>query len=505
MRTRTRYRTDHRIVWPDGTCHWIAGVGGVTVDDRGVATGTVGCVLDVSEQVAQTRERERLNAAVAAAHERERLQRERLEFLAAINEALSSSTDRHEVMRNVTRLTVPRLGDWCSIHVLPSRTAHIPEVEIAHVDPDMIRYAKELQQRFPYDPAADNGVAHVIRTGKTEFYPEITEEVIASVDATDEERAIIEQLVLRSSIAVPLVKRDRVLGAIQFVTSDSSRRYTPDDVALAHTVAGRIASSLENHRLQEEQRLIATTLQRSLLPTHLPDIPGLDIAVRYWAAGDANEVGGDFYDVFALDTEHDWAIVIGDVCGTGAAAAALTGLARHTIRASAWHGDTPTQTLTALNHAVQRSDSNSFLTAAYSILTTDSTATQITLASAGHPLPVVVAAHESITLGTPGTLLGMFDAININPVTIDLLDQDVIVFNTDGATDVAKHSLDEQQWRELVTTAAHNATTANEIADNIRDALEEVLPFDQRNDDIALLIIKVLKTALSRESFADGE
>lgn len=495
MRTKTRYRTDHRVVWPDGTIHWISGVGGVTVDDRGIATGTVGCVLDVTEQVAESRERERLNAEVSAAHDRERLQRERLEFLSAINDALNSSTGREEVMRNVTRTTVPRLGDWCSIHVLPSRTAVVPDVEIAHVDPDMITYAKQLQRRFPYDPAAENGVAHVIRTGRTEFYPDITDDVMTSLDATDDERAIIEQLALRSSIAVPLIKHGHILGAIQFVMSSSSRRYTLDDVALAHTVAGRIASSLENHRLYDEQRMIATTLQRSLLPTNLPDIPRLDIAVRYWAAGDTNEVGGDFYDVFAVGNEEEWAIVIGDVCGTGPAAAALTGLARHTIRASAWHGDTPTEILATLNRAVQRSETISFLTATYSVITTDRAGATITIANAGHPLPVVVTANETTTVGNPGTLLGMLDTLDIAPITISLLDDDVIVFYTDGATDVPKHSIDEQQWRHLVKTAAHTASNANEIADNIRDALEHVLPFDRRNDDIALLIIKLQKPA----------
>ena len=491
VRTRSRYRTEHRVVWPDGTIHWISGSGGVTINDRGVVTGTVGCVADITEQVAELQERERLATEVLEAHDRERVQRERLEFLSAINEALNASTNPAEVMQNVTRTTVPRLGDWCSIHVLPSSAALVPDVVIAHIDPAMVAYAKRLQARFPYDPAAQNGIARVIRTGQTEFYPDITDAVITSLDATDEERAIIEQLALRSSIAVPLIKHDRVLGAIQFVMSNSSRRYTPDDLALAHTVAGRIAASLENHRLYEEQRVIATTLQRSLLPGALPHIPTLDIAVRYWAAGDANEVGGDFYDVFALDTDDEWALVIGDVCGTGPAAAALTGLARHTIRASAWRGDTPIQILTTLNRAIQRSDTNSFLTAAYAVITIDGPATYFTVANAGHPLPILVRNDAATTVGMPGTLLGVLDTLSINPVSGSLHDGDVLVFYTDGATDVPKHSLDERRWNELVSTAARSATTAAEVADNIRDALEGVLSFEQRNDDIALVIVRV--------------
>ena len=492
VQNKARYRTEHRVVWSDGTIHWISGAGGVTINDRGVVTGTVGCVLDVTEQVAETRERERLAAAVAEAHDRERVQRERLEFLSAINDSLNTSSSRGEVMRNVTRTVVPRLGDWCSIHVLPSRGAVVPDVEIAHIDPDMVLYAQQLQKRFPYDPAADNGVAHVIRTGQTEFYPDITDDVITAVNATDDERAIIEQLALRSSIAVPLIKQGRVIGAMQFVMSSSSRRYTADDVALAHAAAGRIASSLENHRLHEAQVDIATTLQRSLLPATLPQIPGLDIAVRYWAAGDANEVGGDFYDIFALDTNDQWAIVMGDVCGTGPAAAALTGLARHTIRASAWHGDTPTEVLTTLNRAVQRSDAHTFLTAAYAVITNDESTTRLTLAVAGHPLPILVRDNVATSIGNPGTLLGVLDIIDIKPVTDSLHEGDVIIFYTDGATDVPRHSLDEHQWSQLVGAAVRPAASAEAIADNIRDSLELVLPFAQRDDDIALLILKVL-------------
>ena len=494
VRTRTPYRTEHRVVWPDGTIHWISGAGGVTVNDLDVVTGTVGCVLDVTEQVAAIHERERLAVAVSEAHDRERFQRERLEFLSAINAALNISTTRHDVMRNVTSTSVPRLGDWCSIHVLPLRTSLLPDVEIAHVDPDMVVYAKELLQRFPYDVAADKGIAHVIRTGETAYYPDLTDDVITSLYATDEQRAIIEQLAIRSSIAVPLIKRDQILGAIQFVMSGSSRRYTPDDVVLAHAVAGRIASSLDNHRLHEAQRDIATTLQRSLLPNTIPNIPGLDIAVRYWPAGDANVVGGDFYDIFALDTNQQWAIVIGDVCGTGPAAAAISGLARHTIRAGAWHGDTPIEILTTLNRALQRSETNTFLTAAYAVITTDGPTTHLALANAGHPLAVLVRESVTIAIGNYGTLLGVLDQIDIIPVTDTLHDGDVIVFYTDGATDVPKYSLDEQQWSELVSTAVRAATTADTIADNIRDSLETVLPFERRKDDIALLILKVLKS-----------
>ena len=147
-----------------------------------------------------------------------------------------------------------------------------------------------------------------------------------------------------------------MVGGIQFVMTSSNRRYTDADVALAQVVAGRIASSLENRRLSEEQHHIAVTLQTSLLPDELPVIPGVDLAVRYWAAGEGVVTGGDFYDVLDLGADR-WGVVIGDVCGTGPAAAAVTGLARHTIASAAWHGDSPgNRPRTAQHHDAAASD-----------------------------------------------------------------------------------------------------------------------------------------------------
>jgi PAS domain S-box-containing protein len=493
VEAKSSYRVEHKVVWPDGSVHWIAGAGGVTVDEAGVVTGTVGCSMDVTDRVEQEHERQRLAAAAVEAAERERLQLERLEFLSAINDSLRASSTVAELMRNVTQTAVPRLGDWCSIHVLPFANGAVPDVEIAHVDPAKVSYARELQVRFPYDPDAPTGVAHVIRTGATEFHPDITDEVVDELEVTDEIREIIAELALRSSIAVPLRKRNRILGALQFVMSSTSRRYTPDDVALAGTVADRIASSIENLRLYEQQRTIARTLQHSLLPAALPDIPSVEVAVRYWPAGEGNEVGGDFYDVFPLESSDCWGIVVGDVCGTGPAAAALTGLARHSIRDSAWHGDSPVEILRSLDRAVRKSGISSFLTAVYATLDTSGSSAQLTVASGGHPLPIHVGSDHTVNLiGTSGTLLGLVDHARFEARTAELDPGDVVVFYTDGATDVrAPHNLDTEQFVALVTEAVHGASSAADVAERMQGALEAVLTFARRNDDIALLVLRI--------------
>ena len=484
VQNKSRYTVEHRVVWPDGSVHWVQGKGHVILDESGPVIGTMGCVADVTEQTLARLDRER-------ALTNERISAQRLAFLGDINDALAVSATRADVMRNVTRAAVPMLGDWCAISVLPNDGGNIPDVEIAHIDPTKVAMVQALQERFPYDPEATIGVPHVIRTGEHEFYPTIDAQVLAEADTTDEARNVVRSLALHSAIAVPLSKGGRVLGALQFVNSESSRSYTVDDLALAKAVASRIASTLENRRLGEHQRMIAATLQASLLPDTLPEIAGLDVAVRYWAAGEGIIVGGDFYDLFAFDDR--WAAVIGDVCGTGPAAASLTGLARHTIRAAAWNGADSDDVLRQLNHAVHQSGRHTFCTALFCTLAKSSSGFRFTVAAGGHPLPVVHRANGHCeTVGEPGTLLGGLVESRSTTVATDLRPGDTVVLYTDGITDVRPpHGLTERAVEALVEVAATDATTADDIATNLGIQIDAVLPFSRRDDDIALLVLRV--------------
>lgn len=404
---------------------------------------------------------------------------------------LAVSATRADVMRNVAQAAVPMLGDWCSIYVLKDGDGRNPDVEIAHADPSRTDYITALQEQFPYDPDATSGIPKVIRSGEIQFYPRIDEQVLADADTTDEVRDVIRSLALGSAIAVPLVKQRRVIGALQFVNDRTSRSYTDDDVTLARAVASRVASTLENRRLTEQQEIIATTLQASLLPDALPDIPGLDTAVRYWAAGEVSVVGGDFYDLFEVG--NHWAAVIGDVCGTGPIAASLTALARHTIRAAAWNGADPDDVLRQLNHAVRRSGRQTFCTALYCTLRRSGEGFVFAVAAGGHPLPVVHRAPgESETIGEPGSLLGVLDQSHSTTVETELRPGDTVVLYTDGITDVRPpHALSAEDMEHLIARAAAEATTAEEVATNLGNRIDAHLPFTRRNDDIALLTLKV--------------
>jgi serine phosphatase RsbU (regulator of sigma subunit) len=443
-------------------------------------------------EVEDARDRsERQASTLAAAARLERWQRERLEFLAEINDVLSACADRRTVMQAATRAAVPRLGDWCSIHVLLDPDSAVPAVEVAHVDPAMVTYARELEERFPFDPEAPNGVPAVMRTGRAELYSEIDQALLDSLELSEDAVAEVRRLNLLSAVTVPLMKRDRVLGAMQFVIAQGDRRYDSDDLTLAQAVAGRVAASLDNRRLSEHQREIAETLQRSLLPAALPAVPGADLAVRYWAAGEGAEVGGDFYDVFPVD-ERRHAVVIGDVCGNGPTAAAVTGMVRHNIRANAWRGDRPQSVLRDLNFAMLQTWPDVICTVALVMLEPSEAGLQATVATAGHPLPILVRAGGTTTpVGRPGLVLGVFDMTRHPETVVDLAPGDSLVLYTDGATDLPPPAwLETTGLERLVAGSVGPAEDAEGAVGALSDALGARTPFSERTDDVALVVVR---------------
>ena len=178
------------------------------------------------------------------------------------------------------------------------------------------------------------------------------------------------------------------------MTGRSGRRFDEQDLELGEELARRCATAIDNARLYGERAYIARTLQESLLPAELPEIPGLETAARFRATGEGNEVGGDFYDLFESGG-RGWTVVIGDVCGKGPDAAAVTALARYTLRAAAMRERLPSRSLALLNEALlrQRGDRR-FCTVAYAYLETLDSGARVGFASGGHPLPLVLRARR---------------------------------------------------------------------------------------------------------------
>lgn len=199
-----------------------------------------------------------------------------------------------------------------------------------------------------------------------------------------------------------------------------------------------LALSAENQRLYQEQRQIAETLQLSLLPQRLALPPGAEVAARYWPAGSAALIGGDFYDAFDVG-DGRWAVAIGDVCGKGIGSAALIGLARHTLRSAARHTSSPSEVLRAVHQAMSDHEPSTFCTACFLFLAPcDDGSIEVSLSLGGHPFPLVRRADGVVqTVGAAGSLLGMFEPTLVDSSTV-LARGELLMLYTDGLTDAPK-------------------------------------------------------------------
>jgi PAS domain S-box-containing protein len=409
-------------------------------------------------------------------------------FLAEASRMLADSLDVQQTLGTVARLAVPEIADWCAVDLADGDG--IERVAVAHVDPARIELARAMQDRYPPDPRTNTGVYGVLRHGIAELYPEISDEMLVAGARDAEHLEIVRSVGLRSAMLVPMRLRDRVLGVISFVSAESGRRFDEHDLALAEDLALRAAAAVENARLYETAASIAATLQSSLLPPLLPEIPNIEIAAAYRPATGGLEVGGDFYDVFSV-ADDQWYAVVGDVCGKGAEAAAVTALARYTIRAAAVRRRSPSAILRWLSDAmVQQADDNQrFCTIACAHVDVSRSPARVTVACGGHPLPLMVRADGTTEhIGVPGTLLGMVPNPDLHDATAELRDGDTLVLYTDGLTEAGAP---EQVWspEALGDTAGTVAgAPAAEVVAHLLATMVDSVP--SARDDVAVLALQ---------------
>lgn len=237
---------------------------------------------------------------------------------------------------------------------------------------------------------------------------------------------------LRCIVGAPLMIDERVVGVAHagyFV----DRELAPEQLDLLQLAADRAALAIKNARTYEQERTTAQALQQSLLPDTLPDIPHFELAAFYEPVGDRYQVGGDFYDVFAAG-ESRWVVVVGDVCGKGPEAAAVTAHARYSLRTEALHDPTPATMLTRLNNVlVAHGTDRRFLTLACATVDLTGDSIRVVLAVGGHPPPVLVRSDGSAhKIESSGTLVGVWEQVEFENVLVELEPNDMLVFYTDG-------------------------------------------------------------------------
>jgi PAS domain S-box-containing protein len=175
------------------------------------------------------------------------------DYLARAGEALTATHDFRESLTAMVELAVPRLADWCALHLLEADDAAPVQIAVAHVDPAKVALARDIGRRYATDPSAPTGVPNVIRTGRSELYHWIPPELVDARAADEEHRRILRQVGLRSAMIVPLRGRDRIFGALTFAHAESGRTYGEDDLPFAEELAHRAALVIERRRVEEDR------------------------------------------------------------------------------------------------------------------------------------------------------------------------------------------------------------------------------------------------------------
>jgi PAS domain S-box-containing protein len=487
------FRILHRTRRPDGELRWIEGRGRVIVGGSAEPARMIGVAADVTERHQLDEMRARLLEREHQLRMAAEANRERIAFLAQAQSALSATLDRRQALEDLCALTVPRLADWCIVEMLGDDGEL--EAVVSHVEKDKSELA--IEARHLREAAGGEGlwsVRRTIRTGRSELVPSITDDQIDEAASSPRHGEVLRALAPRSVITVPLLHRTRVLGGVTMVVGDvSGRRYGPDELAFAEELSDRAALALENARLYEERSRVARTLQQSLLPPMLPDVPGMALAACYRPAGAGAELGGDFYDLFEL-SDGAWAVTIGDVCGKGTTAAALTGLFRHTVRATAVHEHLPSRVLAITNDVIlDQIEPTRFCTAAFlRVEPSAAGGARVTMSCGGHPEPVLLRPDGRIeVMPCRGTLLGMFPEPPLADYEVVLEPGDMIVLYTDGVVEARQDVAifgEDRLLQELAAVAGHSPLQVVEHLERVLREFQGPSP----SDDLAILVLQAV-------------
>jgi serine phosphatase RsbU (regulator of sigma subunit) len=395
-----------------------------------------------------------------------RLVNRRFRMLDQIAHVAEGGGTLDETLAAIAGIIVPELGDICAIDVIEGDRVRRAALKVDGPDGEAI--AARLQVR---GPRLQTQVASDASRGRQEplRFELRSEEDLRQFADDDEDLEFLRSLGVRSGMSIELRARGRPTGVLTISVGPSGRLYDDSDVHFATVLAGRVALALDNaglfsdlERSERERAEIAETLQRGLLPPPLPHIPGWSVAATYRPAGAENELGGDFYDAFRIS--GGWMVVIGDVTGRGAKAAAVTAHARYTLRTAAALTGDPVIALATLNRELISRQGTALCSVAAMAVSEDPSE-PVRLAVAGHPPPLLVDGDSVTEAGGPGPVLGAFtdEAWRLEAVAVVPGQQLVVV--TDGVTESAGEGerFGEDRLRDQLASVSSPAIAAQQI------------------------------------------
>lgn len=444
---------------------------------------------------------DRIALAVESARlgELERLRRGSLSFLVEASDLLAGTLDRDQTLALMAQMTVPTLATWCAVYTIADPASDPYLSYVLHEDEERIDGLKELLSRVaPPEPVRTPGARvwtapakaaqqAALETSKRELGLGSSSPVSSGIGST----LAIAAAVGGETVVLPLVARNRVIGMLT-LGKPTDEHFRQEILELAEDLSRRAALALDNARLYSERVAISQSLQRSLLPPESPQIPGVDVEVIYRAAGEGNEVGGDFYDVFPI-SDGTYGFAIGDVCGTGPEAAAVTGLARHALRLLAREGFGGPAVLERLNAAILDEGSRSrFLTLLYGELKLqDDGSAKLKVVCAGHPLPLRLRPDGTVdSPAEPQPLLGVMDDLELHEEAMTLAPGDVLLCVTDGITERREGTrmLGDDGLADVLTSCT--GLTAGAVAGRVMRAVERFAA-EPASDDMAILALRI--------------
>ncbi|CAO0831278.1 PP2C family protein-serine/threonine phosphatase [Streptomyces microflavus] len=420
-------------------------------------------------------------------------------LLAEASLQMDSSLDVEETLRRVARIAVPAVADGALVHLLRSEGPEF--VSATHVAVRQQRALEEIGRENLWLAAL---LARRSEDEDTVFLsgPELdgspfadTAEATEATEATEADgdgdgaRPVAAEADRHSTVISisTLRARGRVVGSITFVYQRPEARLPGS--AFLRSLATRAALSIDNALLYELRRHAVLSLQEHLLPSQLPVTDQWDLSASYEVGDPMLDVGGDFYDAVPRP-DGSIALLIGDVCGRGAEAAALTGLARHTLRTLLEQGTDPGTALSRLNRALRQERASRFLTAVVATLAPQADGTALlTTCSAGHPSPLVLRSDGTVSeVLTGGLLLGVLDDVSYESHEERIGPDDTVVLFTDGLTESREAGGAFFESILPVRLAALRGFDAAHIAESLTQQAKAYRASGQ--DDIALLVAR---------------
>ena len=338
------------------------------------------------------------------------------------------------------------------------------------------------------DPSAGSVPAQVHAAGRSVVLAHAEDPGV--LGATAEGTPLLMLLGATSLLSVPISDGATGYGVLTLARQAGEGRFEIAELGLAEELGEHLGVAIRVDRMFRHSSAVAEALQGSLLPARLPDVPGLDLSAAYLPAGEGLEVSGDFYDVFPV--QDGWAITVGDVCGKGQEAAAMTAAARHAIRAIAHGSHDPVEVLTKVNEIILAGDyEDRFVTAKLAYLRWDGDRVHVVLATSGHPGPAVVRPDGRVDVLSSGSLpLGLFPGAKPDREEFDLGPDDLLFFYSDGVTEARSADMryfEERLADELAGLAGRSAAETTRIVQGLVTSFSE----DQLRDDMTIVVAKV--------------